>query len=503
MALLQPGGTCWRIEPAARVAFLVDTQAYFSAVGQALTQARRSILLLGWGFDPRTRLTPDGFEHPDDPDEIGHVLIELSRTRPDLDIRLLIWRSALPVAASQEFFPHRARKWFERTRIKFRLDDAVPFGACHHQKVLVIDDRLAFSGGGDFSTDRWDSPAHLDTDSRRVDPDHAQHAPRHEVMMMVDGQAAAALGDLARERWRRAVGEVASPVAPSDRNRAGADPWPPTVRPNLQDAAVAIVRTEPAWGGRGEVEEWRRLTLECIAQARRTLYMENQYFTSPVIAEALAQRLAEPDGPEIVLVSTEHSPSYFDQVTMDRTRSLVLRRLREADVFGRFRAYCPKTVGGHPIIVHAKVTLVDDRVVRIGSCNLNNRSGAFDTECELAIEAKDEAASAAIIHLRNHLIGHFLGRNADEVASAVSTHGGLIAAIEALRHGPRLTPLQPQNLSFAARFIAAYHLGDPCGAGDSWKIFKRRRMIETRVHAIAAGEGLSSGLVDEARNPTG
>ena len=490
MGLLEPGNNCWRTAKAPRAAFLVDTQAYFSAVQQALTKARRSILLLGWGFDPRTRLSPDGFESPDDPDEIGHVLIALSRQRPDLDIRLLIWRSALPVAASQEFFPHRARAWFAGTSVNFRLDDAVPFGACHHQKVLVIDDQLAFCGGGDFATDRWDSPAHLDADSRRIDPDHLQHAPRHEVMMMVDGPAAAALGDLARARWRRATGETLAPPAHAD-SEAGADhPWPADVRPDLTDAPVSIVRTEPAWQGHAEVDEWRRLTLDCIAAARRTLYMENQYFTSPVIAEALAHRLTEPDGPQIVLVSTAQSPSYFDRLTMDRTRSLVIRRLQAADVFGRFRAYCPKTVRGRPIIVHAKVTVVDDRLVRIGSCNLNNRSGGFDTECELAIETDDPAAQQAIANLRGRLIGHFLGRSAADVAAAVQRHGGLIAGVEALRHGPRLTPLSVRRLGPLAQFIAAYHLGDPCRPSDSWKIFKRRRRIENEVRLVATGAAL-------------
>src|ERR1700742_472594 len=123
MEFLEPGQTCWRIEPARRIAFLVDAQDYFSAVRDALAAARHSVMLLGWAFDPRTRLQPDGFEGPDDPDEIGHVLLDLARERPELDIRLLIWRSALPIAASQEFFPHRARTWFKDSRIHFRLDD--------------------------------------------------------------------------------------------------------------------------------------------------------------------------------------------------------------------------------------------------------------------------------------------------------------------------------------------------------------------------------------------
>ena len=46
------------------------------------------------------------------------------------------------------------------------------------------------------------------------------------------------------------------------------------------------------------------------------------------MAEALAARLKEEDGPEIVLVSTQHSPSWFDRMTMDRTRILFLKRLK-------------------------------------------------------------------------------------------------------------------------------------------------------------------------------
>lgn len=89
----------------------------------SLQKAQHSILLLGWTFDPRTRLTPDGDIGPSDPDEVGRVLLRLAESRPQLDIRLLIWKSALPIAAAQQDFPHAARRWFKGTRIKFRLDD--------------------------------------------------------------------------------------------------------------------------------------------------------------------------------------------------------------------------------------------------------------------------------------------------------------------------------------------------------------------------------------------
>jgi phosphatidylserine/phosphatidylglycerophosphate/cardiolipin synthase-like enzyme len=481
-AVLKPGINCWRVEHAGRTAFLVDGQDYFAAVLAALKAAQRSVLLLGWGFDPRTRLLPDGFERGDEPDEIGHVLLDLAAARPDIDIRILIWKSALPIEASQDFFPHRARAWFADSTVRFRLDDATPLAGCHHQKVLVIDDKIAFCGGADFGVDRWDTPAHPDRDARRIDPTYSTHPPRHEVAMLVDGEAARALGELARERWRRASSDAAPAPEPSD-----SDPWPAGVRPDIADTPVAIARTEPAWRGRPAVQEWKRLTLAAIATARRTIYLENQYFTSPTMAEALAKRLAEPEGPEIVLVSTEASPSWFDRLSMDQARGVALRRLRAADVFGRFRAFCPETAHGQPIIVHAKLCITDDRLLRIGSANLNNRSLGLDTECELAIEAEATPAAAAIERLRDRLVGHYLNRSARDVARAIARHGGLIAGIEALDRGRRLKPIEPPRMGPLGRLIAGYHLGDPLGAGDAWLPWRRRALLTAEVRAIAAG----------------
>jgi len=500
MDFLEPGQTCWRIDQASRVAFLVDVQDYFAAVRAVLPTARRSIHLIGWGFDPRTRLQPDGFERPHDPDEMGHLLIALANDRPDLDVRLLIWKSALPIAASQEFFPNRARAWFKNTKVKFRLDDQVPLGGCHHQKVLVIDDRIAFCSGGDFGTDRWDTVAHLDDDARRINPNLHYHPPRHEVTMMVDGAAARALGDHVRARWLRATGETVEP--PSEARAVDmTDAWPDFVRVVIEDAPVAIVRTEPAWHEQPLVEEWKALTLRSIETAERTIYLENQYFTSPIIAEALARRLAEPNGPQIVLVSTQHSPSYFDKITMDRARSIAVRRLREADVFGRLRIFSPHTPHGKSIIVHAKVTIVDDRLVRIGSANLNNRSGGLDTEIELAIEAQNQSQAAAIAALRNQLVGHYFGRSAADVATAIERRGGLIAAIDHLNTRGRLTPITPLKLGRVAKFIAAYHLGDPTGVVDAWKPIQRRKLLDEGVHAIAQApisKSITSGRWSEA-----
>lgn len=479
MKVLVPGDTCWRTETASRAAFLIDTESYFSAVYEALRGARRSVHLLGWGFDPRTRLFPDGADGPDDPDEIGTVLIALAKARPDVEIRLLIWRSALPISASQEFFPHRARKWFKGTRVQFRLDDAIPFGGCHHQKVLVIDDKVAFCGGGDLGVDRWDTPSHLDGDARRMTSAQVCHAPRHEVMMLVEGAAAAALGDLARERWRLATGEVLEPPAPVE-----SDPWPDHVPAVLRDAPVSIARTAPAWRREQPLAEILNLHLAMIRSARELIYLENQYFTSPLVAEALAARLAEPDGPQVVLISTGQSPSWFDRLTMDRARATLIWRLRAEDVYGRFRAYYPTTPGRGSIVVHSKVAVIDDRLVRIGSANLNNRSAGFDTECDLALEGDAFEVRQAIAAFRDRLAGHFMGVTGDAVAKARARRGGLIGAIDVLDRDRRLAPIVPAPMTPFGSYIAAHHLGDPAGVSDSWRPGRRRDRIYAQARAL-------------------
>jgi phosphatidylserine/phosphatidylglycerophosphate/cardiolipin synthase-like enzyme len=383
--LIQRPGLCWRTVRATRAATLIDGQAWFDALASSLEKARRSVVILGWQFDPRTRLDPDS-DSEDRHAEIGHQLRMMVKSRPELDVRLLIWNSPILIAASQGFFPHRAQRWFRKRFVEFRLDSPGPIGACHHQKVVVIDDAVAFCGSGDLGPDRWDTLEHRDDDPRRVQPNGVLAPARHETMCVVEGPAARALGDLARERWHRATWERTLPDP-----EGVSDPWPEGLEPQFRDVPIGLSRTEPAWGERGNTREVEALHLAAIRAAKRRIYFENQYFTSPAIAAALGERLKEPEGPEIVVVSTASSPSWFDGITMDTARSEVLYRLEQADVHDRFFAFSPRTRRGERIIVHAKVTVIDDTLLRIGSANLNNRSMGFDTECDLSIEPGDTA----------------------------------------------------------------------------------------------------------------
>jgi phosphatidylserine/phosphatidylglycerophosphate/cardiolipin synthase-like enzyme len=263
------------------------------------------------------------------------------------------------------------------------------------------------------------------------------------------------------------------------------------VEPTFHDVDVGLARTEPAWRNLPEVRESEALHLAAIASARRHIYLENQYVASPAMGEALAARLGEPDGPEVLIVSTEHSPSWFDRMTMDKTRSALIRRLQDADKYGRFHAFCPETDSGKTIIVHAKCSIIDDEMLRAGSTNLNNRSTGFDTEADIAIEAAagpaGDGTRAAIAQHRWRTIAHFLAKTPEAVEAAAMREGSLAGAIQALDDGPlrRLRRLGPVAIGPLAAFIAAHHLGDPLTPGDSWRPWRRRKALRQNLLELA------------------
>jgi phosphatidylserine/phosphatidylglycerophosphate/cardiolipin synthase-like enzyme len=474
--LLAPETTCWRKEKATRAALLIDMAAYFDAAMDAMSRAKQCVHLLNWAFEPQTLFHPEPGGGGPDADRIANYLIALAKN-PDIDVRVLCWKSAMPVAATQHFFPFADRKVFAGTNVKFVLDGKLPIGACHHQKMIVVDDAIAFCGGGDIGPDRWDTPEHLDDNPRREKTrrDNKCFDSRHEVMGLVDGPAALALGDLFRNRWLRATGQRLDACQPRRRHK-----WPGKIPPAFSDIDVGVSRTNAAWRQYPQVRENEALHVASIRAAKTCIYMENQYFTSPLIAAELAKRLAEPDGPEVILVSTEHSPSYFDQATMDRTRLVFLQTLETADKHGRFKAYSPVTTLGLTIIVHAKLTIIDDTLMRIGSANINNRSMGFDTECDMSFEAAGPGSAAnraEIIRLRNTLLAHWLGCVETPLEDAIKKTGSVGGALEILRTSgyARLRPIKPEPLKPLAAFIAKHHLGDPVGPTDSWRPWRRRK----------------------------
>ncbi len=439
---------------------LVDGQAYFRAVHEALRRARRSILIVGWDLHSELELIRDG-NHGGYPIRLGKLLNRLSHDKPELKIYLLCWDFAMIYAMEREFFPRYKLQWSTRRNVHFCLDGEHPVGASQHQKLVVIDDSLAFAGGLDLTKRRWDTPEHRPDDAGRKDPEGQTYGPFHDVQMMVDGEAAAVLGELARERWKRAMG-----TPPRDTGQQpGAALWPEAIRPDFFEVEVAVARTQSAYKGRPEVREVERLYLEGIAAARRCIYIENQYLSSYRIGEALCERLRERDGPDVLLVLPKQSGGWLEQYTMDVLRSRILKKLRQADQQQRLEVYFPR-IAADPelnLMVHAKVLIVDEHLLRVGSSNCSNRSLGLDSECDLALAAdRGSERAKGIAAFRTRLLAEHLGLDSQTVDRAIATEGSVLGAVESLRQGERtLVPLVDEIPEEVEQWVPESELLDP------------------------------------------
>jgi phosphatidylserine/phosphatidylglycerophosphate/cardiolipin synthase-like enzyme/uncharacterized membrane protein YdjX (TVP38/TMEM64 family) len=454
--LFEAGRNCWRIQPASRAAFLIDADTYFKAFVWAARTARRSILIIGWDFHSRTRLLCD--EKGECELELGPFLNDLARRQRHLHIHILVWDFPIIYGFDREWAPLYGLGWKPRRRVHFRYDNTQPVGASHHQKIVVIDDQVAFCGGIDLTCRRWDTCAHAPDDQRRMMLG-TPYPPFHDMAMMVEGKAAKALGDLARDRWRRATADEIAPPAQLS------SPWPSAIEPQVRDVQIAIARTYPPLNDAPGVHEVEALYLDMVAAARRTIYIENQYFTADKVGDALAARLAEPDGPEIILVLRELSHGWLEELTMQTLRTRLIEKLRAADRHSRLRILYPYVQGlkeGTCIDVHAKMMIVDDDVVRIGSANLANRSMGLDTECDLAIAAEGRAeVQAAIRQLRFELIAEHMGAQSSDVQAAVERSGSIAGAIELLRRPDRTLKELTSMPQVSAAVLNVASVADP------------------------------------------
>jgi phosphatidylserine/phosphatidylglycerophosphate/cardiolipin synthase-like enzyme/membrane protein DedA with SNARE-associated domain len=459
-SVLEQGRNCWRLVHADRVAFVVDGDNYFRAVREALCKARRSIFIIGWDIHSEIRLVRNG-KQDDYPEKLGPLLDRLARERHELDIYILDWDFAMIYAMEREFFPHYKLQWKSHDRVHFCLDGNHPVGASQHQKIVVVDNKLAFSGGFDLSKWRWDTSEHTVDNDQRVDPDGKPYPPFHDVQMLVDGEAAAALGELARERWRIAAGNDPDVL----QTGADSDPWPASCDAALERINIAIARTLPAYNGREEVREVECLYLDCIEAAQTFIYIENQYLTSQPIGRALASRLQESGGPQVVIVMPEKTGGWLEQHTMDVLRARLLQELRAADKHDRLRVYYVRLAKDPHVslMVHAKVMIIDDCFARVGSSNISNRSMGLDSECDIAVESSDaQNCNEAIAGFRRRLLAEHLGVAEDDVVAAEEQHALLIDAIESLRVGERtLEPLSGDIPQDVDQWIPESELLDP------------------------------------------
>jgi phosphatidylserine/phosphatidylglycerophosphate/cardiolipin synthase-like enzyme len=351
-------GSCWStvatLHPGNAVDVLIDGTAAFAAMAEAIRGATESVHIANWHASPDFRLTR----------EAGSPTLRdlLAAKAERLPVRLLLWAGP-PVPAFQPTrrMVRQARDEFtDGSAIRCELDSRERTMHCHHEKIVVVDGVEAFVGGLDFTAlqgDRHDDGDHAPRDALRW----------HDAAVRLRGPAVV---DVARhfcERWS----EVAEEHLP-----------PPSEPPAAGDIEVQVVRTVPEktyrFAPRGDFTALEAY-LRALRSAERFIYLENQFLWSPEITDVLADKLERPpcDDFRILLVLPTKPTD-----GRDTTRGQ-LGRLLDADEGGRLLATTvlgPPRENTEPVYVHAKIGIVDDRWLTIGSVNLNEHSLFNDSE---------------------------------------------------------------------------------------------------------------------------
>jgi phosphatidylserine/phosphatidylglycerophosphate/cardiolipin synthase-like enzyme len=334
---------------------LIDGEEALSAIAAALADARSHVHIAGW------HLTPDfGLTRERDAWRLRDLLGELAER---VEVRVLLWAGApLPV-----FKPSRRRVRRERdelirgTRVQCALDDRERPMHCHHEKLVIVDGERAFVGGMDLTSlggDRFDSSEHP----------MRGHLGWHDALSEVRGPAVADVADHFARRWREVEGEDLALTPPEG---------------ETGDVTIQVVRTVPEriydFQPRGDFRILEAY-LRALRAARELIYLESQFLWAPQVVGILADKLRHPPSDDLrVVVLLPAKPNNG----ADTTRGALGVLADADDGAGRFLA---ATISGRsgtltsPVYVHAKIGIVDDRWLTVGSANLNEHSLFNDTE---------------------------------------------------------------------------------------------------------------------------
>jgi phosphatidylserine/phosphatidylglycerophosphate/cardiolipin synthase-like enzyme len=398
-----------------RLEVLIDGSSAFPRIADAIRDAERYVHVTGWHVDP-------GFElvRGDPPVALGALLAEVAER---VDVRVLVWAGA-PVPL---FHPTRAevsdtvRELVRDTRIRCQADPREHPFHCHHEKTVVVDGEVAFVGGIDMTAlagDRFDSSAHQ---ARR-------RLGWHDVTTRLRGPAVLDVDEHFRMRWQELTDERLPP---------GPEPRPAGVH------TVQIVRTvaEDMYDAvaRGEFRILQSY-LRAIGNAERYIYLENQFLWSPEIVAALVHKLQDTPSADFRIVVL--LPARANNGQDDTAGQLGV--LLEADSgHRRVLALTLRSLSGRradPLYVHAKVAIVDDRWLSVGSANLNAHSLMNDTEMNVITDDRALARETRLRLWAEHLAIDVGAIDELDPVTVVDEHLRPVAAEQLARRRAGMSP---------------------------------------------------------------
>jgi phospholipase D1/2 len=414
---LNPGRNCQGIYDVEETGLLIDARNYYRAFYHATKKASRTILIAGWQFDSDVQLLRGGdLQKAREDVRLLPFLNQLCDHNRELRVYILAWDFNALFALDREWFQDWIIKWTANERLHFRFDSHHAIGASHHQKFVVIDGSVAFVGGLDLCANRWDDRAHRPENPDRINPEGNSYEPYHDIQSYHRGPVARELAELFQRRWESSGGgKLHLPPPPGEH--------PIKIEPTIALSAnkVAISRTQARTiiPFRKSVQEIRDLYRDAIEVAEKLIYIENQYFSSQAVYEALVNRMGAQNRSrlQIIILLPRKARAFIEQISMNLTQAKMLHSLKEVasqkgHSLGIYYTTASSGKGKEiPTYIHAKLLLVDDRFLTVGSANTTNRSMGLDTELNVAWESDSGQTELgqSISEVRISLLAEHLG----------------------------------------------------------------------------------------------
>jgi phosphatidylserine/phosphatidylglycerophosphate/cardiolipin synthase-like enzyme len=457
MAILNPGRNCKGIYGVTDSGLLIDGRNYYKAFYETAEKAEQSIFIMGWQFDSEVHLLRghDAKGKHQDVDMIG-FFNRLCNENPSLNIYILAWDYSILFALEREWF----QKWIFRLntheRVHFLFDNVHAVGASHHQKLAIIDGTLAFTGGMDICSNRWDDRRHISDNPYRIDVNGKPYGSYHDVQAFLTGSAVHELSDIFRRRWEIAGGKTIS--LPLDRNDAIRVPedFVPVYAHNI---AISRTQAKTLAPVQESIREIRNLYIDAISQAEKLIYIENQYFSSQAIYEALKNRIKYEGRPklEIILILPEKPKAFVEEVSLGMAQIKILKTLEEmAKQYGHglgMYYVTPNNGAGDAenTYIHSKILIVDNAFLTVGSANTTNRSMGLDSELNVAWEAENSNntdLAESIQNIRFNLLTEHVGVDCRDISEdSLRSPEGIVSCLNTIagREKCRLRHIDPET----------------------------------------------------------
>jgi len=302
------------------LAFIPDSASYYAALEDVFSRGQHRVLIVGWGFDDRIQLVRNDDPDSSDSGSLGELLTALAESRPSLEIQVCLWR-APPVFSGDHHISDVFQEAAERLP---NLTVSFVASASHfnsrHEKYVIVDDVLAFVGGIDITSERWDTEQHLATHEERINPEGERYPPYHDMQVALNGPIVHDLYTIAAYDL-----ELHGEWSPVDHAL-----WPEGLEVDAHNtsAMIALTRSNPDrdWENTHQIKE---VYHAMINNASEFIYIEDQYFSSDSVTQALSQQLQREDGPEVVIVMPREFTGRTWTAHYGGERFHALRRINE------------------------------------------------------------------------------------------------------------------------------------------------------------------------------